>query len=89
MNEDRFRSELEDSGFECSHFEIEPNRQRKDHSHPWHARLLVLEGELTMVTADGEESIGAGATCAMAAHRLHAEITGPTGARGLIGKKAP
>ena len=87
MTEQQFRADLEASGFGCTAFDIEPNRQRHDHSHPWHARLLVLEGELTLVTAEGERTFGPGESCAVDANTVHAEVTGPAGARGLVGKK--
>ena len=82
-------SQLAADGFECSEFNIEPNRPRHDHAHPWHARLLVLEGQLTLATPEGEETFGPGSTCAVGANCTHAEVTGADGARGLLRKKSP
>ena len=89
MNEQEFRTEYEADGFDIQTFQFEPNQQRAEHAHPWDARLLLLEGALTLGTPDGEATYRPGETCAVDAGTPHTETTGSSGARGLVAKKAP
>ncbi len=89
MNEQQFKSELDTDAFECSEFSLEPNLQRENHTHPWHARILIQAGELTLTTQEGAHTYRAGDTCALAANVMHSERAGENGVRGLVGKKQP
>ena len=88
MTEQEFRSELTAAGYECGEFEIAGGTHKNLHTHPWDARLLLLEGELTIETEREAHRMAVGGTCEVPANTRHAEITGPDVARGLIGKRA-
>ena len=47
------------------------------------------QGELTLITSEGEHTYRPGDTCALDADTVHAERAGSSGARGLLGKKSP
>jgi quercetin dioxygenase-like cupin family protein len=51
------------------------------------ARLLVLEGEMTITRGDDERPYGAGDNFEMSAGCCHAERCGPEGARYLAGRR--
>jgi len=87
MNEQKFRAELKETGFECTEFSIAPNVENPEHSHPWQAKVLILEGALTLSTSGSERTYGPGETCGLDGNVLHAEHAGPAGVRGLVGKK--
>ena len=58
-----------------------------DHSHPFKAKALILEGELRIRTADAECRYGAGDVFHLAAHVPHSEVYGPAGVTYLVGRK--
>ncbi len=88
MTEKAFRAALRAAGFACTTFDIPAGINKAQHSHPWDARLLLLEGELTITAEAGEQVLSIGGTCEVLANTLHTELTGKSPARGLIGKRA-
>lgn len=59
-----------------------------EHSHPFDARLLILEGEFVL-TCQGEiRRYGPGKCFELAADIPHAEAFGPEGATYLVGRRA-
>ena len=88
MNEAQFRRQLQEQGYgEAKLLEFEPNSVNDMHTHDFSAFALVLSGEFTLVTEDGSVTHQPGEACKLAAGTLHAEQTGASGARILIGKK--
>ncbi len=88
MTEAQFRRQLQEQGYgEAQLLEFEPNSVKDMHTHDFSAFVLVLDGELTLVTEDGPATHRPGEACKLAAGTLHAEQTGAGGARILIGKK--
>ena len=89
MDEQQFRSDLAADGYECNEFSLPANTYNPEHTHPTHARLLILEGELTVVTPEGEHTHRPGDACALAAETVHTEQVGPKEMKGLLGTKQP
>ena len=58
-----------------------------EHAHEFDARLLILEGEMTILCGGEERTYGAGDTFAMTAGRRHTERSGPQGVRYLAGRR--
>jgi mannose-6-phosphate isomerase-like protein (cupin superfamily) len=88
MDAGQFERQAQVDGFAAPQvLDIGPNVKRELHTHDATCFLLVQDGRLTMLTEDGVEEFGPGETCLMPAGKLHAECTGPAGARGLIARK--
>ena len=87
MNRAEFETACHAEGYrEIVDRRMRANATNSEHSHEFDARLLVLEGEMT-ITSEGEERIyRAGHTFAMSAGCRHAEQSGPEGARYLAGR---
>jgi quercetin dioxygenase-like cupin family protein len=64
-----------------------PNVSRQPHAHPFDARVLMLAGELTVMSEGQSRTYRTGETFEMAAGCLHSEQYGPEGATLLIGRK--
>ena len=88
MNRTEFETEVRAQGYhEIADRRMEANSTNPEHAHEFDARLLVLEGEMT-VTREGEErTYRAGDTFAMTAGCRHTERGGPEGARYLAGRR--
>jgi quercetin dioxygenase-like cupin family protein len=89
MDEQQFRSVLAKNEYDCKEFGMPANTHNPEHSHPWHARLLILEGELTLITPQGEHTYHAGDSCELEAGTVHSERVGRGEMRGLLGTKQP
>ncbi len=90
MSRVAFETELQEQGYaELVDRRMEANAVNPEHAHEFDARLLVLEGALT-ITRDGDErTYRAGDSFAMSAGCRHAERCGPEGARYLAGRRYP
>jgi quercetin dioxygenase-like cupin family protein len=88
MNRTDFESELSEQGYrEVVDRRMEAGTINPEHAHEFDARLLILEGEMT-IGCDGEErTYRAGDTFAMAAGRRHTERCGPQGVIYLAGRR--
>jgi quercetin dioxygenase-like cupin family protein len=88
MDAGQFRQQAREQGYgEAQPLEIEPNVKREMHAHDATCFVLVLEGQLSMLTERGAETFGTGDTCVMPSGAVHAEQTGPGGIKGLIARK--
>lgn len=67
----------------------EANGHMDSHAHPFAAKALILEGELTIRTDDGERTYRSGDVFHLQANTRHTERYGPTGVKYLVGRKAP
>src|SRR6266849_7035161 len=85
-----FETELRERGYgEVFDRRMEANAVNPEHAHEFDARLLVLEGAMT-ITCEGDQRIyRPGDTFAMSAGCRHAEQSGPEGARYLAGRRYP
>ncbi len=88
MTEQQFRDQLASEGITTVVVvEREPNGSLDTHSHPFEARALILDGEITIVTDTGTQHCRAGDTFRLAANVPHTENYGPQGVRYLAGRK--
>ncbi len=83
-----FKAGLEQDGFtEIDTRTIEPNLYNAAHSHPFHVRAQLLEGELTLSWDGQQRTFQAGEIFTMAAGCEHTEWFGPQGAKYIVGRK--
>ena len=88
MNRAEFETECRAQGYhEIVDRQMEANKTNVEHSHEFDARLLVLEGEMTVTSGGEERTYRTGDTFAMAAGCRHAERSGPAGVRYLAGRR--
>jgi quercetin dioxygenase-like cupin family protein/rubrerythrin len=89
MTEADFRAGLRADGFddEIRITSFDPNQNGELHSHDFSARLLVLDGALTLRYEDGLQTFTSGQCCQVDAGTVHAECTGTAGARVVAGLK--
>ncbi len=83
-----FRRQLRKQGYgkpETQEFEI--NYSCKLHAHEFSVFALVEEGEFILHTEKNSEVFHPGYTCKVTAGTLHAEASGPGGAKIIFGKK--
>jgi quercetin dioxygenase-like cupin family protein len=90
MERSEFESALARGGYAPGlERQMAPNTVKPEHAHEFDARLLMLDGEMT-ITCDGSaRTYRAGDTFEMAAGRRHAESCGAAGARYLAGLRHP
>ena len=87
MNRDEFEADVRREGYELREGEIKPNEHRPAHSHPFDARLFVLDGSITLVFGEDRVLYGPGDTCAVPAGMMHEEHTEADGVRYLAGRR--
>ncbi len=84
-----FKAELAQDGYtEIDTRTIEPNLFNSAHSHPFHVRAQMLEGELTLSWEGTQRTFRAGEIFTMAAGCEHTEWFGAAGAKYIVGRKA-
>ena len=90
MNRTEFEKELHAQGYlEIVDRRMPANDTNPEHSHEFDARLLVVEGEMT-ITSEGEvRTYRAGDTFSMTAGCRHTERSGVEGVRYLAGRRYP
>jgi quercetin dioxygenase-like cupin family protein len=83
-----FEAGLRDGGYgEVVDRRMEPREVNPTHAHEFDARLLILEGAVTIASEGGEHTYRAGEIYEMTAGRRHSETAGPDGARYLAGRR--
>jgi quercetin dioxygenase-like cupin family protein len=88
MDRTAFETELRQQGYaEIVDRRMEAGALNPEHSHEFDARLLILEGAMTIASEGAERTYRAGDTFAMTAGCLHAEHSGPEGVRYLAGRR--
>ena len=88
MNRVDFEAELRAQGYsEVVDRRMEASAVNPEHAHDFDARLLVLEGEMTVRCGGEDYTYRAGDTFAMSAGRPHTERCGPAGVRYLAGRR--
>ena len=82
MDRTAFETELRAQGYgEVVDRRMEANALNPEHAHEFDARLLVLEGAMTIVSEGKDRVYRAGDTFEMSAGCRHSEQCGPEGAR--------
>lgn len=90
MDRAEFETELRAQGYdEVVDRRMPANDTNPEHAHQFDARLLILEGEMTITCGGEERTYRTGDTFAIAAGRRHAEHSGLVGARYLAGRRYP
>ncbi len=88
MNQSEFEADLKREGYEVFYGGLRADQMNPDHTHDWHARVMVTGGEIT-ITRDGKaEKFGVGDSCAVAAGEMHAETVGAQGVAFVSGRRA-
>ena len=76
MDRAEFEADLRREGYELREGEIKPNVHRGSHAHEFDARLLVLEGSITLVFGAGRCTYGPGNSCNVLAGTMHRTYRG-------------
>ena len=88
MNRSEFEADLRREGYEVREGEIKPDEHRAAHAHGFDARLLVLDGSITLVFGDDRQTFGPGDSCAVPAGTMHEEHTEADGVRYVSGRRS-
>jgi quercetin dioxygenase-like cupin family protein len=90
MNRADFDQELQAQGYkEVVDRRMQAGEFNSEHAHEFDARLLVLEGEMTIACEGEERTYRVGDVYEMTAGCRHTEHCGPEGVRYLAGRRYP
>jgi len=89
MTPEEFKAALLRDGYSADIREIAPGTATPEHTHPFHVRGMVLEGDITLGTAEGSRTYRPGEVFSMAADHPHTETIGTQGVRNLVGRLQP
>ena len=90
MDRATFEAALTRDGFEIVSVAMKPGAINPEHVHPFDARLLVVEGAMTIDREDsGQRTYAAGETFEMPVGTRHSETAGPAGATYVAGRRVP
>ena len=88
MDRAAFEAELREKGYsEVAMRDWKAGEAVPEHVHPWDARVLVLEGEVTLTCGSEARTCRAGDVFELAANTPHTELYGPAGAKFLSGRR--
>jgi quercetin dioxygenase-like cupin family protein len=88
MNQSEFETELKREGYDVFYGGLRAGHVNPEHAHDFHARVMVIGGEITIVR-DGEAvTFGVGESCSVAAGEMHAEHVGAQGVAYIAGRRA-
>ena len=88
MTRAAFEAELLREGYELREGEIKPNVHREAHAHEFDARVLVLDGSITLVFGSERITYRPGDSCKVPAGTLHEEHTEADGVRYVSGRRS-
>jgi quercetin dioxygenase-like cupin family protein len=89
MTREEFEADVAREGYALRDGAIDPHTHRPVHTHPFDARLFVLDGAITLVFGEDRQAYGPGDTCHVPAGTPHEEHTGAEGVRYLAGRRTP
>jgi len=87
MTRAEFEAELSREGYEVREGEIKPDVHREAHAHEFDARVLVLDGAITLVFGKDRVTYGPGDSCSVPAGTMHEEHTEAGGVRYVSGRR--
>jgi quercetin dioxygenase-like cupin family protein len=87
MDRTAFEQELKTGGYEPVERHMDANHFNPEHTHEFDARVLLLDGEMTITRGGKAQTFRTGDTCEIAAGTPHAEQCGPNGAYYLAGRR--
>jgi len=89
MDRMTFEAELTRDGFTIVSIAMKPDAVNPEHEHPFDARLLVIEGAITIDRQGAPaRTYQAGEHFEMPAGCRHSETAGPSGAAYVAGRRA-
>jgi len=88
MNRVEFEADLRREGYEIREGEIKPNEHHAAHTHDFDARVMVLDGSITMVFGTDRCVYGPGDSCNVPAGTMHEEHTEADGVRYVAGRRS-
>lgn len=88
MTRAEFETDLRGEGYEVSEGDIQPNVHRDAHAHGFDARLLVLDGSITLIFGEDRVTYGPGDSCSVAAGTMLEEHTEADGVRYVAGRRS-
>ena len=74
MDRANFEAEATKNGFEVYEGTLAAGTNNPEHTHPFHARLFVLSGQITIECGSETNTYGPGDNCQMDADTPHTEI---------------
>ena len=86
MTPEQFELQMREQGFEIATVERAAGSMDL-HTHPFEARALILEGEITIVSEGKTQFCRAGEIFQLDAHIPHTETYGPSGVRYIAARK--
>jgi quercetin dioxygenase-like cupin family protein len=88
MDWETFETELRQEGYQCRLAEMAPGTANAAHAHSFDAKLLILDGAMTIVCDGERRTYTPGESFAMPAGREHEEHVGPEGVRYIAGRRS-
>lgn len=87
MNQSEFEADLRREGYQVFYGGLRAKEMNPDHSHDWHARVMVIGGEITITRNGKAETFRVGDSCSVAAGERHAEQVGAQGVAYISGRR--
>jgi quercetin dioxygenase-like cupin family protein len=84
-----FEAELQRDEYQVVVNTMQPGAINPEHAHEFDARLLVVDGEMTIVVGDQRDTYHVGDTFSMTHGCRHSEQAGPAGATYVAGRRKP
>jgi quercetin dioxygenase-like cupin family protein len=88
MNQSEFKVDLQREGYQVFYGGLKADEVNSVHSHDWHARVMVIGGEITITRSGKAETFHVGDSCVVAAGEIHAKHVGPQGVAFIAGRRA-
>ncbi|HET6184061.1 MAG TPA: cupin domain-containing protein [Acetobacteraceae bacterium] len=88
MTEQEFEASLLRDGYTPRRASYPPNHVATEHAHGFDARVMVLEGEITITRGGKPRTFRPGEWCEVPAGEPHEERVGPQGVSYLGGRRA-
>jgi quercetin dioxygenase-like cupin family protein len=88
MNQSEYEAGLKREGYGVYFGGLKPNEANAEHSHDWHAKIMVIGGEITITRNGKADRFVAGDSCTVAPGELHAENVGPQGVAYIAGRRS-
>jgi quercetin dioxygenase-like cupin family protein len=88
VNQSDFEADLQREGYQVFYGGLKADEVNTEHSHDWHACVMVIGGEITITRGGKAETFRVGDSCAVAAGEMHAEHVGPQGVAFIAGRRA-
>lgn len=90
MDRMTFETELARDGYEIVSISMQPDAVNPQHAHPFDARVMVVEGAMTVDREDtGARTFQVGEWFALHAGCRHSEAAGTAGATYVAGRRLP